>query len=141
MNPDFDRQPQRNPWPFPGDTELQRARRYVHAYRQHLKTANPDLCAALDDAARSYGDHWVCGGLLTIPDDQLITTDQAAELAGVDSETVRQWRKRGYLSRNGNREYLQVKGLSERRRPMFRASDIKEIAETTRWRRTTRTTT
>lgn len=141
MNPDLDRQPSRNPWPHPGDTPLQRARRLAIAYRQHLNTTNPDVCAALDDAARSYGENWVCDNLVTVPDDELLTTDQAAELAGVDPETVRQWRKRGYISRNGVREYLQVEGLSEQRRPMFRASDIKTIAETTRQRRMTRTTT
>lgn len=135
MNPELDRQPSRNPWPHPGDTLLQRARRLAIAYRQHLKTANPDLCAALDDAARSYGETWICDNLITTPDDQMLTTAEAAELAGVDIETVRQWRKRGYISRDGSRQHLKVSGLSERGWPMFIAAEVKEIADTTRRRR------
>lgn len=135
MNPDLDRQPSRNPWPYAGDTPLQRARRLAIAYRQHLRTTNPELCAALDEAARSYGEGWVCESLLTTPDDELLTTAQAAELAGVDIETVRQWRKRGYVSRSGQREHLQVRGLSERGWPMFLAAEVREVAETTRRRR------
>lgn len=122
-------------WPYPGDTPLQRSRRLAIAYRQHLNTTNPDLCAALDEAARSYGEDWVCGSLLTTPDDELLTTAQAAEHAGVDIETVRQWRKRGYISLHGQRLYLQVRGLSERGWPLFLAGEVKEIADTTRRRR------
>lgn len=139
MNPNLDRKPTREQWPHPGDTPLQKARRYVHAYRQHLKTANPELCAALDDAARAYGDDWVCGALITTADDQLLTTAEAAELAGVDIETIRQWRKRGYLSPTGAREHLQVRGLTERGWPMFRADEIQHIAETTRRNRLNKT--
>jgi len=139
VNADYDRKPTRQQWPHPGDTELQRTRRWLHAYRQHLRTANPAVCDALDDAARAYGDDWVCGGLLTVPDDQMLTTAEAAEYVGVDVETIRQWRKRGYVSPTGAREHLQVRGLSERGWPMFKAGDVKEIADTTRQRRITRT--
>lgn len=132
MNADYDRKPSRQQWPHPGDTLLQRARRLAIAYRQHLNTANPQLCAALDDAARAYGEDWVCGDLITIPDDQMLTTAEAAEYVGVDIETIRQWRKRGYVSPTGAREHLQVRGLSERGWPMFKAGEVKHIADTTR---------
>lgn len=141
MNADYDRKPTRNQWPFPGDTQLQRARRYVHAYREHLRRANPELCAALDDAARAYGDDWVCGGPVTIPDDQLLTTAEAAEYVGVAIETIRQWRKRGYISPTGAREHLQVRGLTERGWPMFRAGEVAEIARVTRQNRLTKSST
>jgi len=124
--------PARQQWPHPGDTLLQRARRIAIAYRQHLHTANPQLCDALDDTARAYGEDWVCGGTLTVPEDQLLTTAEAAELAGVDIETIRQWRKRGYKSAAGTREYLQTRGISDRGWPMFKASDVEHIATTTR---------
>lgn len=132
MNADYDRKPARDQWPFPGDTLLQRTRRYVHAYREHLNTTNPQLCAALDEAARAYGDNWVCGELLTIPEDQMLTTTEAADYIGVDIETIRQWRKRGYMSPTGAREHLQVRGLSERGWPMFKAGEVKKAADTTR---------
>lgn len=134
MNPDRDVQP-RTRWPYPDDTPLQRARRIAVAYRQHLKTANPTVCAALDDMATGFGEGWVCEQTVTVAEDEMVTTAQAAELAGVDVETVRQWRKRGYISRGGRREHLQVAGLSDRGWPMFRAADILEVAATTRTRR------
>ena len=138
MTPDYDRKPTRAQWPHPEDTALQRARRWTHAYRQHLLTANPDLCAALDEAARSYGDDWVCGDLLTVPDDHMLTTTEAAEYVGVGIETIRQWRKRGYVSPTGAREHLQVRGLSERGWPMFKAGEVKQAADTTRANRLSR---
>ncbi len=134
MNPDLDRQPRQNPapWIYPGDTDLMKARRLTWAYRNLAKLANPDGCRALDEAATTYGQGWVCEQPITVPDDQMLTTAQAAELAGVEVETVRQWRKRGYISRTGQRAHLQVKGLSERGWPMFLASDVLEVAATTR---------
>lgn len=140
MTPGYDTKPTRQQWPHPGDTLLQRARRLAIAYRQHLKTANPTLCAALDDAARAYGEDWICGNTITIPDEQMLTTAEAADLAGVDIETIRQWRKRGYMSPTGAREHLQVRGLTERGWPMFKAGDIREIAETCRRNRLTKNT-
>lgn len=124
--------PARTPWPHPGDTLLQRARRLLWAYREHLKAANPTLCAALDDAARAYGESWVCEEVLTVPDDRMLTTAEAAEYAGVDIETVRTWRKRGYKLPSGAREHLEVRGLSERGWPMFLAGEVRRAQETTR---------
>lgn len=139
MSPDRDRKPTRQQWPYPGDTPLQRARRWAQAYRQHLRTANPELCAALDDAARAYGDTWLVETLVTVNDDDLLTTAEAAELVGVDIETIRQWRKRGYKSRSGDRQYLQKRGLTENGRPMFRAAEVLDAAQTTRQNRLTKT--
>lgn len=135
MKPGLDRQSRRNPWPHEGDTPLQRARRIALAYRQHLKTANPDLCRAVDDMAAGFGEQWVLEQLVTVESDQLLTTAEAAELAGVDAETIRQWRKRGYISRSGGREYLATRGLNPQGWPMFRANEVLEIAATTRSRR------
>lgn len=140
MTPGYDTKPTRQQWPHPGDTLLQKARRLAIAYRQHLNTANPQLCAALDEAARAYGEDWVCGNLVTVPDEQLLTTADAAELVGVDIETVRQWRKRGYMSPTGAREHLQVRGLTERGWPMFKAGEVREIAETCRRNRLSKST-
>lgn len=139
MNADYDRKPTRQQWPHPGDTMLQKARRLAIAYRQHLNTANPQLCAALDEAARSYGEDWICGDLVTIPDDHHLTYAEAAEYVGVDVETVKQWRKRGYISPTGAREHLQVRGLNERGMPTVLAGEVKHIADTTRRNRLTKT--
>lgn len=140
MNPGYDQKPTRQQWPHPEDTPLQRARRWLHAYRQHLNTANPQLCAALDEAARAYGDDWICGALVTINDNQHLTYAEAAELVGVDIETVKQWRKRGYVSPTGAREHLQVRGLNERGMPTVLAGEVREIASVMAQKRLTKST-
>lgn len=134
MNPDLDRQPRQKPapWMWPGDTDLQKARRLTWAYRNLAKVANPDGCRALDEAATSYGQGWVCEQPLTVPDDQMVTTAQAADLAGVQVETIRQWRKRGYIDRNGQRQRLEQRGLSPQGWPMFLAADVLAVAACTR---------
>lgn len=134
MNPDLNRQA-RVRWPFDGDTPLQRARRLALAYRQHLRTANPEMCDALDDAARAYGETWVCEQPVTVSPDQMLTTPEAAELAGVGQETIHKWRRRGILSADGGRRYLETRGLSERGWPMFKAAQVLEFAAETRRRR------
>jgi hypothetical protein len=125
---------QRQPWPHPGDTELQRARRIAIAYRTHLHTANPTVCDALDDMARTFGEGWVCGQPVTTPDDALVTTADAAELAAVQPETIHKWRRRGIVV-DGARLVLEARGLNERGWPLFRASEVLEFAAATRRKR------
>ena len=60
----------------------------------------------------------MCGGsvlvVITSPD-MLLTTAQAAEVAGVKIDRVRKWNRRGYLERAG---------LDERGWPLYRALDV-----------------
>ncbi len=79
-------------WPWPGDTELAKARKIAIAYRTHLHTANPGVCDALDEAMRAYGQTWVVP-MPVIDDDGMgdITTREAADLVGVSVDTIRQW--------------------------------------------------
>lgn len=137
MKPDLDRQPRDNraKWPHAGDTPLQKARRIVGAYRARLKAIAPEACADVDATMRAFGETWMLEHLVTTDAKSMVTTADAAELAGVDVETVRQWRRRGYVSREGIRRHLQTRGLTEEGRPMFLASEVLEIAATTRQRR------
>lgn len=135
MNPDLDKQRKRNPWPYDGDTPLQRARRIALAYREHLKTANPEVCRALDDMAAQFGETWVLEHLVTTPPDALLTTAESAELAGVDVETIRQWRKRGYVGRDGQRRHLNPSSVNDQGWPLFLAAEVLEIAAATRRKR------
>jgi hypothetical protein len=127
-------------WPHPGDTALQRARRIALAYRQHLRVANRTLADALDEAAVAYGETWVAEEVVTVGPDEKVSTAAAAALAGVTAETVRQWRKRGYMA-NGVRVWLARAGLDERGWPLFRAADVLAAAAATRQTRTNRAVT
>jgi hypothetical protein len=123
-----------------GDTDLQRARGIARAYRTHLRTANPPLAAALDDAVEAAGEGWwLVEHEVTVEPDDLVGTSAAAQLANVGQGTIRQWRKRGYLDRHGHHRRLEFKRRDHRGWPLFLASDILEIAAATRRRRQRRT--
>lgn len=78
-------------WPWPGDTELVRARKVAIAYREHLRTANPQVCAALDEAMRAYGQFWLLPRQETYEPTQAITADLAAELVSRSEAMIRRW--------------------------------------------------
>lgn len=130
------------PRPFAqlGDTDLQRARGIARAFRQHLRTANPEIAHTLDDAVVAAGEGWwLVEHEITVEPDDLVSTAAAAELANVGQGTIRQWRKRGYVDRHGQSRRLQPKTRDHRGWPLFLAADILEIAATTRRRRQRRT--
>lgn len=122
-------------WPQRGDTGLTAARKVAVVYRTHLHTANPTGCDRIDDAMRRLGHLWIVPQLVTYDLETLVPMDEAAVIAGVVPETVRQWRKRGYLDRDGVRQHLQVRGLGDRSAPMFNVGEVLEIAAITRARR------
>ncbi len=137
MKTTTDRQPRENArkWPHPGDTPLQIARRIVGAYRARLRAAAPEACDDVDETMRAFGQTWMLERVVTVDQDSMLTTADAAELAGVDVETIRQWRRRGYVARTGERAFLQTRGLTPEGWPMFRAAEILEVAATTRAKR------
>lgn len=119
----------RRPHPELGNTPLRRARSIARAYRQHLKTANPDVCQALDDAADAAGEAWwLVEQLIHVSPDDMVGTTAAAELASVRPATVRQWRKRGFIDRHGGRRRLEPKSRDHRGWPLFLVADILEAA-------------
>lgn len=74
--------------------------------------------------------HW--GGQLTVyaPDglNTLVSTTQAAEIAGVKVSTISKWRERGLIKPSG---------LDERQRPLYRLADVVKTERATRnrsWR-------
>jgi hypothetical protein len=91
MNPDLDRQPTRNPWPFAGDTALDRARKVAQMYRARLRALNLDACNEADTTAIQFGETWVTPQLVTIDDTDTVTTAEAADLVNVSEDVIRQW--------------------------------------------------
>ncbi len=91
MDPDLDHQDRRNPWPWPVDTPLDRARKVAGMYRQHLLTAAPAVCAGLDDTVRGFGEDWLLEREQAIEPDRELTTAEAADLVRVPIKRIREW--------------------------------------------------
>lgn len=84
-----------DPWPWPGDSPLDRRSRVARTYREALAEADPARCAQLDESARRLGQGWVLPSVLDHQADDLLTAPEVAEMCNVQPATVRQWRNRG----------------------------------------------
>jgi hypothetical protein len=91
MNPDLNIQGRRQPWPFPEDTTLDRARRIAHMYRARLRALDTDACDQADTLAATFGETWVIPQTVTADDTDTITTAEAAQLVNVSEDVIRQW--------------------------------------------------
>lgn len=121
-------------WPRRGDSPVTIARTVARTYRTHFQAANPVGCAMVDDAMRAYGQLWIVSTVITTAAEDLVNTADAAELAGVTVEAIRKWRSRGYIDRDGQRRYLQVRARDAQDWPLFEAGEVLAIAATIRSR-------
>lgn len=113
-------------WPFPADTQLERARRIAQSYRSALKSADPDTCRLLDERAVQLGQGWVMPIESDVVDlDEALTAEQIGELLSVDPRTVRMWGYRGHIER-----------LDDNGRPRYRFRDVLDYLARTRQNRT-----
>ncbi|MFI5783522.1 hypothetical protein [Nocardia sp. NPDC051570] len=93
-----------DPWPFPGDTQLQRSRKTGLAYRAALHQVDPVRCAELDRRAVDLGQGWVAPVELPA---HLAEHALDAELSAADIEhfwripasTIRTWAHREEIIR------------------------------------------
>jgi hypothetical protein len=94
------------PWPFPGDTELDKARRIAQDYRRELARLDPDLCRQLDDAARRLGQPWIAPIRADLDLDTKLHPARLAEhLAGqVTANQISQWGTRRRIPRHTDRD-------------------------------------
>lgn len=115
-------------WPYPGDSPAARARRVAHAYRAALSVEAPAACEKLDKRMRDLGQMWVVPDLITVDEDQWLTPAQAADLACVDTNTIRQMRRRGIVQgrRNprGTWEYRAGDIIASFARPRGRSASV-----------------
>lgn len=75
-------------WPWPEDTNLDRARRIANSLLAQLPEAERDRAVA---TAHRLGQTWLGSSLVTYTPDQAITTAQAAQMLSVSQDTIRQW--------------------------------------------------
>ena len=92
--------PRRHPWPFPGDTPLDRARRCAYEYRNALLKLAPQAVRAIDEKLTALGEPWVAPQPVELDLDAEHRPRQLSELLGgtPTEETIRQWRSRGHLA-------------------------------------------
>lgn len=79
------------PWPFPGDSLLQRARHVARAYRERLHLNNRDLCGQTDELMICLGQAWVVPGYEHYQPHDEITGDVAAAMISRTEATIRRW--------------------------------------------------
>jgi len=89
----------KDPWPFPADTPLERARKIAQSYRSALLNTDPAICAKLDERAMEIGQKWIKPVDVEGDLDTLMTAMQVADMFGLDARTVRQWGTRGHIER------------------------------------------
>lgn len=85
----------RDPWPWPVDTALHRARRVARSYRDVLETVDPTACAYLDAEMTRLGQRWILPMATVYSDDDWLTAQLVADHAGVAPKTVYEWKRRG----------------------------------------------
>lgn len=90
------------PWPWPKDTALIRARRVAQSYRDALNEIDPRRCQALDEQMRCYGQRWVAPTVAVYSEDDYLSAEHVADYAGVNLATVYTWRWRGMPSMRTN---------------------------------------
>jgi len=118
-----------DPWPWPADTQLDRARRIAQSYRDELHKLAPERCAQLDERARRFGQGWVVPELVTINENEMLSATDAAALVNVNRSTLYRWVEAGHLG---------VAYRTGKQRPQFRAGDVLTAAAAQRRRRAAR---
>lgn len=89
-----------DPWPWPEDLPVDRARRIANS----LLALLPDGEAARHIVtARRLGESWLGANLLRFEITDVVTTAQAAELVHVGASTIRKWHSQGYLANHQGR--------------------------------------
>lgn len=87
-------------WPWPADTSLDIARRLLQSYRGALMNIDPEACRLIDVHAATVGQGWVAPKVETVDLDDLVVAADAADIAGVTVQVIRQWAYRKYIPRH-----------------------------------------
>ncbi len=84
-----------DPWPWPKDSALARARRVARSYRDALEGVDPSACEYLDTEMSRMGQRWVLPTASLYDEDDYLSADLVADFAAVRPKTVYQWRRQG----------------------------------------------
>lgn len=78
-------------WPWPGDTETQKARRIAVSALNMLLKADPDGAELLVGQVHAFGETWFGPAPVLKQMEDEVTTLEAAQLIGVKPQTIRLW--------------------------------------------------
>lgn len=87
------------PWPWPGEDALTRARRVAQEYRSRLERLAPEVSQQVDALVSRFGETWAAG--IEISDDPVLTTADAATYLAITPRGVRMAVVRGNLKPAG----------------------------------------
>jgi hypothetical protein len=87
-----------DPWPWPGDTATDRARRVAGSYREGLLVADPVACDGLDQRMLRLGQHWVVPRRVVLDLEERVSVDVAADHVGRSAAAVYKWISTGKLT-------------------------------------------
>jgi len=111
-----------NPWPWPGDSPVERRARVARSYRDALEEVDSDRCAKLDAAMLRLGQRWVVPTVAVYTDDDLLTADLVADWTNVTLKAVYEWRQL-WLRTDGKRGLKPSDTVDGIR---FRFADVRE---------------
>lgn len=86
------------PWPWPGDSELEKRERIARDYRNALHAIDPEYCEQIDHAYRRLGHPWITPQLSTLDLNNVVPAWQLADLLGVKPDVIYQWARRGHIT-------------------------------------------
>jgi hypothetical protein len=81
----------KDPWPWRGDSAVERARRVAQSYRAALAELDRERCTAIDTQMIRLGQEWVKPLLARIDLDDFVTLARAGELVGLTKDAVYKW--------------------------------------------------
>jgi len=87
------------PWPWPGDTDLEKRERIARDYRNELFRIAPAVCAGMDAAAHRLGQHWITPEQVTFDLEAHVDAATLAEYVGLSIDAIYQWASRGHITR------------------------------------------
>lgn len=89
-----------DPWPWPSDTHLERARRVARSYREALEAVNPGACENLDRKVEEFGQNWIRPEIDLSPEEwELLSARDLEVMVGVPASTIRAWAAKGKLTK------------------------------------------
>jgi hypothetical protein len=118
------------PWPWPGDSREDQAKRVALSYRARLLMADPVATADLDGHWTEHGAHWVQPASAPLDLDEWLSPAEMADTLHIEPRCLRDWARRN-----------KIRVLDDRGVRKYCVGDVVEYMRQTRLRRVSSTLT